>query len=427
MSRWIWIITCGALLAACADGPTGLVHPTDAIRFPTAILLDSDERHLYVVNSNFDQRYRTATLAVVDLKRRVVVPGRTLGIDPFAGRPVAVRSDGATIDELVLVSRSHDSVTRVDVAREGSAPRLRCGDADDQGLTICDGLHRLGEVEGVDTGREPFAAALIASDDPADRLLATVAMASGAVRFFRWCAPDEAGCSCSPEDTGCTQGFAAAGEATLRNRVGSAALDVQEALFHPQTGDLLTTHRTSSDLLALPVAVGLGPDGLARATTGASRAVPIPSSSTARQFGRGLAIDASGRVAVAWRGPDSLVFLEPDAETGSGYRRTAQVSVGRGPTAVRFAPFGPGGATRAFVTCANDDHLFAVDPIGGVVTGVVPTGAGPFDLAVVDSPAGRFVVTSDFEDDSLTVVDADPESDRYLQAIARIHAGGSDR
>ncbi len=57
----------GAAVASCFTGSEGLVPPTDAFYFPTAVAVSPGRETLYVVNSDFDLQYNGGTLFALNL------------------------------------------------------------------------------------------------------------------------------------------------------------------------------------------------------------------------------------------------------------------------------------------------------------------------------------------------------------------------
>lgn len=57
----------GGLVASCFTGSEGLVPPTDAFYFPTAVAVSPGRETLYVVNSDFDLQYNGGTLFAINL------------------------------------------------------------------------------------------------------------------------------------------------------------------------------------------------------------------------------------------------------------------------------------------------------------------------------------------------------------------------
>ena len=167
-------------------------------------------------------------------------------------------------------------------------------------------------------------------------------------------------------------------------------------------------------------------DGAPSITAGEKRFVFLPGDPLAGDYGREIAIAPNGhQVAVVWRNPASLRMLEPDSTLSSGYRLTSEIPLGRSPSELVFAPFGTDGEERAFVTCHRDDQVYVLDMKAGLVTEVIKVGKGPFGIAAIHRPEldRQIIVTANFEDDTLSVIEGNPNSPFHLNVIAHVHNG----
>jgi hypothetical protein len=420
-------------ITACAEGDLGLKHPSNAVRWPVSVLADSDGRHVYVVNSNFDQRYGSGTLNLVDLVERKVVDDGVIAINSFGGMATGFfGGPSGELSDIFVPSRDGDAVTRVRVSHTPtSPPRLSCGKSPTTRETRCAEEYILSPELDLDPGGEPFALALIGEPAGSLVVLVTAGLGDGTLHFFRVCDterdPCEDGALFEPiertvecedeEDEECEGGE------KLVPVVASVGSGIQDLLYHPHTKDLLISQRGFGLVRALPLRLGRE-DGRPTVQLGSTRSLFMPADPGSRDYGSDMALAPDGRrVALIWRAPNSLAMLEPDDTAAGGYRLTSQTPIGRGASRLAFAALGPGYTDRVFATCSIEDHLYVVQPETGIVTDVVATGPGPFDLAVINRPelSRRWIVTADFEGDTLTVIDADPESMSYLEPIAHVH------
>ena len=423
----------GLAIAACAEGDLGLRHPENSVRWPVSVLADPDGRHAYVVNSNFDQRYGSGTLSVVDLVERKVLEDRTIAIDSFGGMAAGLYDEpSGDLSDIFVPSRDGDTVTRVRVSHSPtSPPDLSCGKSPTTRETRCAEDYLLSPDRDLDPGNEPFALTFIREPEGNLVVLVTGGLGDGMLHFFRVCDAERDPCDegafvehmertveCEDkEDDECQDGE------KLVPVVASVGSGIQDLLYHPLTGDLLITQRGFGLVRALPVRLGRE-DGRPTVQLGGLRSLFMPADPSSRDYGRDMAIAPDGRrVALIWRAPAALAILEPDDSAAGGYRLTSQTPLGRGASRLAFGALGPGYEQRVFVTCSIEDHLYVVQPDTGVVTDVVPTGPGPYALTIIDRPelSRRWVVTADFEGDTLTIIDADPESVWYLEPIAHVH------
>jgi YVTN family beta-propeller protein len=78
-----------------------------------------------------------------------------------------------------------------------------------------------------------------------------------------------------------------------------------------------------------------------------------------------------------------------------------------------------GGGERVYVGCFNDGELYVIDPRGQVeVEAVTVVGRGPFGLAI--APSRQLLFVSNFLENSLAVIDLDPDSPTLYRVIMRI-------
>jgi DNA-binding beta-propeller fold protein YncE len=74
---------------------------------------------------------------------------------------------------------------------------------------------------------------------------------------------------------------------------------------------------------------------------------------------------------------------------------------------------------RAYLTCFDDGAVYVVDPNGtSSIDDIIPVGRGPFAVAI--SPGKRLVFVSNFLEDTISVIDVDPNSPRRNRVVLRI-------
>ena len=394
-------------VAGCSEEPLGLPHPVGILNWPATLATDSDGRHIYVINTNFDQKYRSGSVAVVDIEERLLLSDRTVAVDAFGGIPsLLTEGAGLTSSELLVPTREEDKLYRIKIARtEGEAPRLECNANEETTPPTCSGSAGLNAENDLAPGEEPYASTLIRDAQNEVVILVTAGLIDGVVSFFSL--PDE--------------------EPAKKLLDFEVDTEIQSMVFHQGTGELLFTHRRLSGIYALPISIGLK-DGAPSITAGEKRFVFLPGDPLAGDYGREIAIAPNGhQVAVVWRSPASLRMLEPDSTLSSGYRLASEIPLGRSPSELVFAPFGAEGEERAFVTCHRDDQVYVLDMKAGLVTEVIKVGKGPFGIAAINRPEldRQIIVTANFEDDTLSVIEGNPDSPFHLNVIAHVHNGES--
>jgi hypothetical protein len=398
-----------SFLFGCAEQPVGLPHPAEQLLWPTSFEIGPNGRYAFVVNSNFDQKYRSGTVAVVDLEEETVLGNTTLNIAAFGGIVTpGFTTNTAPFDRLFVPSRESNKMYQVDVAwpSDGSAPSLDCGGPTVDGLKTCAEGHIVEATPEETEDTQPFATAVL-RDHNGNEILVTAGLANGTVYFW---------------------GFGADGDMVLLEQ-RDVGLGIQSILFHPGQGMLLFTHRNLAILSVLPISFGVV-DGATALSLGKYRAIGLPHNPASTNFGRGMVLHPdSARVVVAWRSPSSLLVLEPDPNTAAGFRLTDQIDVGQGAGQIVFANMGVGHVTRAFVTSFIEDRIYVVDIDSGTVEDFVNVGRGPYAIRAFEDPveSERWLITADFEDGTLTIVQGDSDQEDYLQIIKTVGGSGDDQ
>ena len=130
---------------------------------------------------------------------------------------------------------------------------------------------------------------------------------------------------------------------------------------------------------------------------------------------------------VSYRSPASLAVIDvsQDDSINPTDRLLAKVPIGSLPGDLKVArPFG-GIPELVYISCFNDDRIDVVDPRAGAVVTSIPTGRGPFGLALIDTLDGtgdgmRRLYVTHFNEHTVGVIDLDPASPWYHQMIAEI-------
>ena len=391
-------------VAACSEQPVGLPHPPDILRWPTSMEIGPDGQYAFVVNSNFDQKYRSGAMVVVDLVSGEVLSETTLNVPAFGGRISAGKTgESANFDRLFLPSRTSDELYEISIdwGSEGALPGLDCGGPVIDGLKTCAEEHILAAPAEESQETQPYASAVI-EDASGNELIVTAGLSNGTVYFWS-------------RDS----------EATLQliDQIDIGP-GIQSIVFHPQQGALLFTHKDLAILSVLPLSIGVAEGGLT-VEFGDYQAIAMPHNPAGSDFGRGMVLHPDGvRVIVAWRSPSSLLVLEPDAESAGGYRLTDQIDVGLGAGQIALLDTGAEQGVRAFVTSFIEDKVYSVNLDSGEVDGFTNVGRGPYAIRVVQSIDGtrRWLLTADFEDGTLSVLQGDASAADYFQIIKTIGA-----
>ncbi len=115
------------ILASCSNNYQGPLPRRDQLNYPIGLTFHPNGKYLYVVNSNFDARYRPdlgGTVSVIDTDTLKILPQNTPYLPSFGGH--IQLNDDATI--AYATARNNNVVVAYDVADDGSA--LFCGTND---------------------------------------------------------------------------------------------------------------------------------------------------------------------------------------------------------------------------------------------------------------------------------------------------------
>jgi DNA-binding beta-propeller fold protein YncE len=146
---------------------------------------------------------------------------------------------------------------------------------------------------------------------------------------------------------------------------------------------------------------------------------------------RGMQFSKDGnRLYVVNRRPPSLSIFDTSLGPTQVPRnvQTGSTDICRQASTVAVLGFGENGqedaveGERAYVTCFQDGELYVVDPRGqSQVEDVLTVGRGPYSVVAVDAVgAPRRLFISNFLEDTIAVVDVDPQSPSRNRVVLRI-------
>lgn len=141
--------------AGCGDPYIEPLPPRDRFHWPIGLEVHPEGRFLYVVNSNFDTRYREdvgGTVSVVDLERLEILPGNGPYIPSFAGFIELNR----TATKAYVTVRSENQVLALDVAADGSLIGCEVGDALSADVQSCSISRVPDRAGGAEIPSDPF-------------------------------------------------------------------------------------------------------------------------------------------------------------------------------------------------------------------------------------------------------------------------------
>lgn len=121
------LVASTGVLTGCDSSIEGSLPARDQLHYPVGLTFHPDGQYLYVVNSNFDARYRPSaggSLSVIDTNTFKIRAASSPYLPSF-GSTVALNEDAT---RAYVTARSQDSVVALNVASDGSA--VYCRDED---------------------------------------------------------------------------------------------------------------------------------------------------------------------------------------------------------------------------------------------------------------------------------------------------------
>jgi hypothetical protein len=436
------------LLSGCFGPSDGVAVPVDDIYFPVGLALDRDNRHLFVVSSDFDLQYNGGAIQSYDTERiaeelprpceepgglcapedasfegpckngersaaqRLLYPGRCQPVDPRDYRVDSVKI-GAFATDALLRQKADGSKTRLFVPVRGDSTlhwldvadgKMECGQSSHDGA--CDDLHRAGDdpsenSRGLKLDPEPFA---VDASEHGGTIVVTNQTTGAASLFvndwgvagpkleYRLVGPDRP---------------------PLRP-VGIAALPSPAAQSTSEGDTFLLTFRNSGQVRLVRYASD-GPSSPIRPYLVDGGGVAITANSVGTDS-RGIAVDDTARRAAEARCAGDAACLEDAAlvplDVYVANRAPSSLLVGRTRPPEQYPYFfdsipltaGPSRVvvgsvknasgeleTRVFVACFDSRRIFVYDPLRARIETEIATGRGPHALLVDRSRALLFV------------------------------------
>ena len=424
--------------AGCTASSEEVRPPADQLFFPTGLALSPDQGTLFVNSANSDLRFDSGTITAFSVNEiaEVVDGWRTGGVAPAgcapdlaaretlecdearfltdaSGNPrpgAAVRvgnfGSGLSVQDLgdgnarlVVPVRGDPSITWIDW--RGGA--LDCGGG--EGLPLCDDAHRLtrvrndAELPGI--ADEPYGV----HADSAGEFAIVTHLTSGTITLVD---SPRAG---SPQVVDAISGLFAQDVDGSRGASGVAARD----------GIVYVTSRT--DPRVHLVTVARQPDRspfLVPSSYFLLRAVGGTGGDSGDS--RGIAFGQGGdRAYMIVRDPPLLQVYDTSIDEHGTPRNQllAATDICRQASTVVVGDLGGSLGERAFVSCFQSGQIYVLDGRSGLrIDSVTTVGRGPYGLALHSQRKLLFV--SNFLEDSLAVVDADPTSPTAYHVVLRV-------
>lgn len=409
MARFIQLFSYALLawlvLPGCAEEFHGRPPLEGELRFPLGLAVDEANEVLYVVNSNFDLAYESASVLAVDLETHEFLD-TSVAVDSFPGDLlIHSRDDGKPGYGYVAV-RGDNSVSWFQINPASGSVELTCG-LDSRNPGHCEGTHVVTKglipsaddelvLEESSIGSDPFALAWIPGNEGEKNFLVVGAMNSGRLSLMEI------------QDDGTP---VLVGQTDLLSGLHSIAVEPDSRVLYVTNKSYPVVHRLEV------VRNGSGP------SLDIIDALTLPAPFTTSDFARGIAFAENGnKVLVSYRTPSSVIVLDGSAERGTFANSSLKViPIGGKPGQVRVFPTGPDGQDLAYIPCFNDDVVWVVDPAELLPVDRIKVGFGPYEMAAITNDKYKKGFVSNFLQDTVSVIDLDPSSPYYHQEIAEIH------
>ena len=396
----------------CASDVPGLDPHADQIRYPIGLQVLPGDRHLLVVNSNFDLQFNAATAVVVDLHDHTILPQHSIRLNSFTG-DVVLRKNGT---RAYVTSRLDGQINVLDID-QSATPMLKCtSDPTEPGK-----LPRCSDPWVVSVASNPFGLFLQeAGSVPLGCSGQTTLLAETLVVAHLNTA------TITTAATGVISTLDATGS-SLPLRLTNTFIapgGVNGIAQHPGTGTLYVTSRFDSVISMLRVLPKEISSLGSLVVTGARQGIDH----------RGIVFNPEGsRAYVAYRStqtsagvsdPMLAVFNTSCSFEGREENRLVTVmDLCSEPGQVRYVRRA-NQPDRIYVPCGGNKQLFVFDPELLLLESIIDVGDGAYNMtftAGVTSGSGlQRAYVGNFREDSISVIELDPRSPNFHREIARI-------
>lgn len=350
-------------VAGCGEEFQEELPPRDAVYYPIGLEVHPNGRFLYVVNSNFDLRYRDdqgGTVSVIDTDSLEIRAASSPYLASFGGH-IALNEDAT---KAYVTSREQDQIVVLSVAEQGQA--LYCDidstpSADTRPCTI----RRVPDTRGgTQISSDPFGVAV----ERTTRTIGGVETELDVVHLSH------------------LRGESVTSIAFPEGRVAGATM--QSAALMQQGGNQLAIRPGTTDVFVAARngdrIEGFRPFISHRGEVEAivrRASIPIVRQGT-RMDARGIAFDDSGdRMYVATRRPHALHVVD----MSSTPRVLRSIPLERSPSELLFHR-GADGIARLYIPSYRYGVIEVVEPARDAVVDLIEVGRSPYHL-VADSPA----------------------------------------
>ncbi len=435
LSFGLAVAALGTALAGCTASAEDVQPIEGTIFFPTALAVSPDDAFLFVASANSDLRHDSGTVEVADLnaiasviaawKATAIAPtGCTAATDrsgTLACPPLGLLKENAAVRtgnfaaamavqdlgdgklRLIVPVRGDPSVTWIDW--DGGA--LSCSDA--EGFELCADSHRLSRLrDDRDLPTIPDEPYGVYADSVGEFAVVTH-LTSGTVTLV------DSPAAGTPVLADSITGLFGAINGTVRGATGVAGRA-------PGPDNIIYVQSRSENRVQLVTVAR--PEGASPFLVPTSYffldSVGGVGGGGQSEDGRGITFDATGdRAFMINRSPPSLQVYDTRISADGTPRNELLAATDICREASSLVVGDGGGGERAYVSCFSEGELYVIDPRGrGTVEAVTVVGRGPFGLAL--APSKHLLFISNFLDNSLAVIDLDPDSPMLNRVILRI-------
>ena len=182
--QWAVLLALTVFLG-CNIEQEGFEHPAGKLYFPISLSAPTDDSgHLYIVNTNFDLKYDSGAVAVLDTADDTILSGGDAMTitGNFGGYPAFLRNASGAL-KMYIPLRYNNTVHAVTVDESGGAPTFNC---EEKAGDLC-GAVLPGDADGTknfEFGDDPFAGTIYYDSSLGANVLVITEMGDGDIDFF---------------------------------------------------------------------------------------------------------------------------------------------------------------------------------------------------------------------------------------------------
>jgi YVTN family beta-propeller protein len=389
------------------------------------LAVDPDQRHLYVVNPNFDLLHDGGSVVTIDLAKNTFVPEASIQVPNFGGVLLLRENDAGRLVGY-LPDRSTSGLTWffIDKAADGT-PVFRCSEvaAPEGQPADCDRNHRVTRARVNDRtltlGGDPYGAGT--RELPSgEGILFTGSLSDGVLAVMEL--DDEGAPTLVDSRTLADAGLYGIATSPASN-VTYVATQFAQRLY------TVTTEPATVQTLPAPAPdvppTEPGEEVAELGPISAISAIDLANAASGSTFAQSIVFHPDGSRAYAtFRAPPAVAVLDTSVD-GSGKPRNTLlgwIPVGSRPAEMALVPRQSGPGWLLYVVCFTSNELWVIDTEQLAVVDVIRTGIGPYDAVFVSNPElqlRRLYVTL-FEEDSVAAIELDERSPFYHQVVSAI-------